>query len=137
MIKKYYIIKAGDCSQNINECASNPCLNGGTCVDIINGYTCTCPQYYNGTNCATPIDRCIVANPCLNGATCTNGLPNLTLNCACTPGYYGSTCQSFSAVCQSSPCSNNGTCIPTTNNLAYTCSCPNTFTGTTCTTGKF
>ena len=30
------------CAENINECASNPCRNGGTCIDEIDGYTCRC-----------------------------------------------------------------------------------------------
>lgn len=35
----------------VDECASNPCTNGGTCVDGINGYTCTCPLNYRGNRC--------------------------------------------------------------------------------------
>jgi hypothetical protein len=36
---------------DVNECLSNPCTNGGTCKDNVNGYTCTCAPGYNGTNC--------------------------------------------------------------------------------------
>ena len=41
---------------DIDDCASNPCRNGGTCKDGINDYTCTCPtihhvQKYTGKNC--------------------------------------------------------------------------------------
>ena len=36
---------------DINECFSNPCLNGGTCVDQVNGYVCSCQPGYIGTNC--------------------------------------------------------------------------------------
>jgi len=36
---------------NVNECASSPCLNGGSCADLINGYTCVCTLNYTGTNC--------------------------------------------------------------------------------------
>ena len=36
---------------DINECASNPCVNGGTCVDGINQYTCMCRSGTYGTNC--------------------------------------------------------------------------------------
>ena len=38
---------------DINECASNPCLNNGTCVDKINSFHCTCPEGWIGKRCAT------------------------------------------------------------------------------------
>lgn len=31
-----------NCKTNINECASDPCLNGGECSDGRNSYTCNC-----------------------------------------------------------------------------------------------
>src|SRR5690606_21526552 len=34
------------CQTEINECASNPCRNGGQCVDLLNGFQCNCPVYY-------------------------------------------------------------------------------------------
>ena len=34
-----------------NECSSNPCQNGGTCVDGCASYTCLCRPHYRGTNC--------------------------------------------------------------------------------------
>lgn len=30
------------CANEIDECRSNPCFNGGACTDLINGYNCTC-----------------------------------------------------------------------------------------------
>jgi len=30
------------CAINVNECDSNPCLNGATCTDSVNGFTCQC-----------------------------------------------------------------------------------------------
>ncbi|KAE8601250.1 hypothetical protein XENTR_v10013600 [Xenopus tropicalis] len=32
-------------------CSSNPCLNGGTCVEGTNQYKCNCPQEWSGSNC--------------------------------------------------------------------------------------
>ena len=34
-----------------DECASNPCQNGGRCTDAVNGYTCTCLSGYEGDQC--------------------------------------------------------------------------------------
>ena len=34
-----------------NECDSNPCQNGGKCVDEVNGYTCNCEDGFTGKNC--------------------------------------------------------------------------------------
>ncbi|KAK7105726.1 hypothetical protein V1264_017068 [Littorina saxatilis] len=40
-------------ASDIDECASSPCQNGGSCVDQVNAYTCNCPAGYNGSNCET------------------------------------------------------------------------------------
>lgn len=37
-----------NCSVNIDECESEPCQNGGACVDQINAYTCTCAAGFLG-----------------------------------------------------------------------------------------
>ncbi|XP_061172865.1 CUB and sushi domain-containing protein 3-like [Saccostrea echinata] len=39
----------------INSCASNPCLNGGTCVNGLDRYDCLCTSSYNGVNCENDI----------------------------------------------------------------------------------
>ncbi len=38
---------------DIDECASTPCQNGGTCNDDVNSYTCTCNAGYTGSDCET------------------------------------------------------------------------------------
>jgi len=34
-----------------DECLSNPCENGGTCVNKINEFECVCPPPITGTTC--------------------------------------------------------------------------------------
>ena len=36
---------------DIDECASSPCLNGGTCTDVINGFRCACAASLTGIRC--------------------------------------------------------------------------------------
>ncbi len=36
---------------DINECDSNPCQNGGLCLDQINFYVCACATGYTGVTC--------------------------------------------------------------------------------------
>ena len=38
---------------DIDECATIPCQNGGSCTDQVNGYTCNCIAGYDGINCET------------------------------------------------------------------------------------
>ena len=38
---------------DIDECVTFPCLNLGTCVDRIDGYTCYCMDGYTGDSCET------------------------------------------------------------------------------------
>ena len=39
------------CDINIDECASQPCKNGGVCKDTLNGFTCHCLEIYSGELC--------------------------------------------------------------------------------------
>ena len=36
---------------DINECLSKPCLNDGTCRDLVNAYSCNCKLGYTGVQC--------------------------------------------------------------------------------------
>ena len=48
---KYHLIAGPECEIDIDECASNPCVNGGTCEQSIPGqFICRCPQGTISTN---------------------------------------------------------------------------------------
>ena len=40
-------------SPDINDCESNPCRNGGTCIDGVNSYACICSGGWEGAHCET------------------------------------------------------------------------------------
>ncbi|RVE59186.1 hypothetical protein OJAV_G00201620 [Oryzias javanicus] len=75
-------------------CNSNPCRNGGTCLNLLNSYHCVCPSNWAGLNCATDVNECQVhaGSPlgCQNGATCTN-TPG-SFSCNCSPEWSGTLC---------------------------------------------
>lgn len=37
---------------DIDDCYSNPCLNGGTCTDLVNDYNCTCKEGFSAKTCS-------------------------------------------------------------------------------------
>lgn len=39
------------CVSDTDECASAPCAQGGTCVDMDNGFECICPPQWAGKTC--------------------------------------------------------------------------------------
>ena len=36
---------------DIDECSSDPCMNGGNCSDDVNSYICDCVPGYSGEGC--------------------------------------------------------------------------------------
>lgn len=57
------------CEINIDECATNPCVNNATCIDLINDYSCNCFDGYGGQNCEQDILECL-QRPCENNGFC-------------------------------------------------------------------
>ena len=73
---------------DIDECASFPCRNGGTCTHGIDVFYCDCAPGWTGTTCEEDIDECLSA-PCINGA-CTHGTDFYF--CTCDPGWTDMNC---------------------------------------------
>ncbi|GIY93903.1 hypothetical protein CEXT_608941 [Caerostris extrusa] len=76
-----------NCQFHINECDSQPCQSGGTCVDHV-GVTLATVRL-DIQECTTFVDWCST-NPCMNGATCMQ--LNNTYGCTCQPGWTGKLC---------------------------------------------
>ena len=103
------------CENDINECESSPCQNGGTCSQSrIGEFSCQCALGFTGQTCSTDINECS-PDPCQNGGTCSQPLPG-QFSCECQDGYNGTTCENDINECESSPCQNGGTCSQPTLN---------------------
>ena len=78
------------CSVDIDECASEPCQNGGSCQDLRSGYACHCLAAFSGPNCRINVNDCQdnQCNP--NGSTCKDGVGKYT--CVCDLYHQGEFC---------------------------------------------
>ena len=117
------------CDVNIYDCELDPCLNGGTCNDEVDGFTCDCISGFTGDTCDVNIDDC-EPNPCLNGGTCNDEVDGFM--CDCISGFTGDTCDVNINDCEPDPCLNGGTCNDEVD--GFMCDCISGFTGDTCDT---
>ena len=60
--------QGNDCEIDLNLCRSSPCMNGGTCTNSPNTYSCACLPSFTDLDCSVELDAC-VSSPCVNG-TC-------------------------------------------------------------------
>lgn len=99
-------IKGSNCEENLNECLSNPCQNGGSCYDKDNSYVCLCAPGFLGSNCDIDVAVCTTGGErCHNGGECIEGI-GLEFTCNCVDGYKGEYCDVEIDECESSPCAN-------------------------------
>ncbi|XP_051892977.1 protein crumbs homolog 1-like [Pristis pectinata] len=128
-----------NCSVNIDECESGPCMNGGTCEDQTNGFQCHCAPGFTGVTCQSDINEC-EDRPCENGGTCEDSVADYT--CHCPPAgedgmtWGGKKCSVQLTGCLEHNCYNGATCIPNLVNdiHGYFCRCPPGFYDAFCST---
>lgn len=72
---------------DVDECASNPCINGA-CVNDLNFYACNCDPGWSGYNC----DAACAENPCENGGSCME-INATSLECQCPFPFNGTFCE--------------------------------------------
>ena len=72
------------CQTDWDECWSDPCLNGATCVDQVANYNCSCAPGFRGTqceNCANLLSQIFRKNYVKPTILVLNCSLNLALNC--------------------------------------------------------
>ncbi|OQR79590.1 protein jagged-1-like [Tropilaelaps mercedesae] len=116
------------CHMNINDCASSPCKNGGTCLDKVNSFKCACARGFAGELCEKTEDPC--AGSLCGPGDCV-GVGGEDYYCRCPPGLRGPHCN-MTAVsqCEGSPCQNGGTCEELES--SFICKCLPDFVGYRC-----
>ncbi|KAL9845014.1 sushi, nidogen and EGF-like domain-containing protein 1 isoform 7-T7 [Geothlypis trichas] len=115
----------------IDECQSQPCLNGGQCKDRVSAFLCLCEPGYTGHHCELDVDEC-QSEPCKNSGTCQD-LPG-SFACSCPEGFLGTQCETEVDACESDPCQNGGECESYRG--SYLCVCPEGFFGYHCETAS-
>ena len=116
------------CDTNIDECASQPCNNNGTCIDGVDNFVCNCQPGFNGSKCEVNIDEC-ESKPCQNSMQCVDGVNKYT--CDCQGRYTGINCDADVDECQNpDTCAGKGNC--TNSPGSFTCTCDNGYFGSNC-----
>ncbi|XP_062952594.1 neurogenic locus notch homolog protein 4 isoform X3 [Cynocephalus volans] len=78
------------CEEDMDECRSSPCANGGQCQDQPGAFHCVCLPGFEGPLCETEVDECL-SGPCPIGASCLD-LPGAFF-CLCPSGFTGQLCE--------------------------------------------
>lgn len=114
-----------NCEYDVDECHSRPCLHGGTCINLINHFTCACPPGTQGENQRPDFSHSSRNRPpppsfkrllviCCVGLQCEVNVDD----CAPKPGSWEPRCR------------NGGQCVDGIGR--YACSCPPGFVGEHC-----
>uniref|UniRef100_A0AAR2LV45 Delta-like protein n=1 Tax=Pygocentrus nattereri TaxID=42514 RepID=A0AAR2LV45_PYGNA len=115
------------CHENINDCESNPCQNGGTCIDKVNVYQCICADGWEGARCEISILS--LTHPNKNGVVIMNiAVLFISTNIEMINN------RSCESQCDEATCNNGGTCHDEGD--TFTCRCSPGWEGATCNIAK-
>ena len=138
-----YTVTGVRCEELKSACfLKTPCHNGGSCVNndtFPEGYSCSCPPYFNGSRCEDDhrpcktdtcwnngtnchfLRRSIIIFLLISLGTCHPDELNVNFICQCQEGWTGRRCESMINYCENITCENNGVCRSLFMN--YTCEC--------------
>ncbi|XP_053948471.1 cubilin homolog [Anastrepha ludens] len=112
----------------LDSCKSNPCENGGTCINIFSGFICKCTKNFEGSTCQNDVNECALYAGtdlgCQNGGQCVN--QHGGYNCICSAGWYGTHCTARKGDCMQSSTwelCGHGTCVSSNDDFGYKCIC--------------
>merc|ERR1711968_250599 len=80
----------------VDQCASAPCLNNGRCIDLFGEFVCVCDTEHSGRHCEMTIEEdrndCETGGSvqCENGGTCIDLFESF--HCMCRTGFHGPNC---------------------------------------------
>ncbi|XP_007455692.1 PREDICTED: protein delta homolog 1 isoform X1 [Lipotes vexillifer] len=121
------------CDLDVRACASTPCANNGTCVNLDNGqYECSCAPGFSGKDCQKKGGPCVMnGSPCQHGGSCVDDEGRAShASCLCPPGFSGNFCEIVTNSCTPNPCENQGICTDIGGD--FRCRCPAGFMDKTC-----
>ena len=85
-------------------------MNGGTCEDGIDEFSCICAEGFNGLSCEV-VSNCLPSEDFCDSGICNVTVVNSTrvVTCQCFPGFTGDLCETDIDECEGISCG-NGTC---------------------------
>lgn len=110
-----------------DECESDPCQHGGTCLNLLDGHHCLCPSNWEGKDCDIDVNECRnfagTDLGCQNDAICINR-PG-AYECLCRSGWFGLHCTRKSKDCSGGDFEmcGHGKCLQVSTGEGITCIC--------------